>query len=49
MDIAPDGPAALERLRFGAYDVMILDSDLPGLHGDEVCRKVVAMRLLTGS
>ncbi|MET9767398.1 response regulator transcription factor [Streptomyces sp. NPDC006415] len=47
VDIAPDGPAALERLRFGAYDVMILDRDLPGLHGDEVCRRVVALRLLT--
>ncbi|RST23336.1 DNA-binding response regulator [Streptomyces sp. WAC04770] len=47
VDIAPDGPTALEKLRFGAYDVMILDRDLPGLHGDEVCRQVVAARLLT--
>ncbi|MFJ5718643.1 response regulator transcription factor [Streptomyces sp. NPDC093149] len=47
VDIAPDGRAALDRLRFGAYDVMILDRDLPGLHGDEVCRRVVGMRLLT--
>lgn len=47
VDIAPDGRAALERLRFGAYDVMILDRDLPGLHGDEVCRRVVDLRLLT--
>ncbi|MFJ9638476.1 response regulator transcription factor [Streptomyces sp. NPDC101178] len=47
VDIAPDGPTALEKLRFGAYDVMILDRDLPGLHGDEVCRRVVAARLLT--
>ncbi|MFJ3970897.1 response regulator transcription factor [Streptomyces parvus] len=47
VDIAPDGRAALERLRFGAYDVMILDRDLPGLHGDEVCRRVVGLRLLT--
>lgn len=30
VDIAPDGRAALDRLRFGAYDVMILDRDLPG-------------------
>ncbi|MCQ1577416.1 response regulator transcription factor [Streptomyces parvus] len=47
VDIAPDGRAALKRLRFGAYDVMILDRDLPGLHGDEVCRRVVGLRLLT--
>lgn len=47
VDIAPDGRAALDRLRFSAYDVMILDRDLPGLHGDEVCRRVVGMRLLT--
>ncbi|MBW3360315.1 response regulator transcription factor [Streptomyces microflavus] len=47
VDIAPDGPSALEKLRFGAYDVMILDRDLPGLHGDEVCRRVVGARLLT--
>ncbi|MFD3956251.1 MULTISPECIES: response regulator transcription factor [Streptomyces] len=47
VDIAPDGPTALEKLRFGAYDVMILDRDLPGLHGDEVCRQVVGARLLT--
>ncbi|MFD8113215.1 response regulator transcription factor [Streptomyces microflavus] len=47
VDIAPDGPTALEKLRFGAYDVMILDRDLPGLHGDEVCRRVVGARLLT--
>ncbi|MFC8075294.1 response regulator transcription factor [Streptomyces sp. NPDC057307] len=47
VDVALDGHAALERLRFGAYDVMVLDRDLPGLHGDEVCRQVVRSRLLT--
>ncbi|MET9553349.1 response regulator transcription factor [Streptomyces sp. NPDC006645] len=47
VDVALDGHAALDRLRFGAYDVMILDRDLPGLHGDEVCRQVVGSRLLT--
>ncbi|MEU4507316.1 response regulator transcription factor [Streptomyces sp. NPDC024089] len=47
VDITLDGRAALDRLRFGAYDVMILDRDLPGLHGDEVCQQVVGMRLLT--
>ncbi|MFC8825647.1 response regulator transcription factor [Streptomyces sp. NPDC057137] len=47
VDVALDGHAALDRLRFGAYDVMVLDRDLPGLHGDEVCRQVVRSRLLT--
>ncbi|WP_405797995.1 response regulator transcription factor [Streptomyces sp. NBC_01506] len=47
VDVALDGHAALDRLRFGAYDVLILDRDLPGLHGDEVCRQVVRSRLLT--
>ncbi|WP_411142445.1 response regulator transcription factor [Streptomyces sp. x-80] len=47
VDVAPDGLEAMERLRFSAYDVMILDRDLPGLHGDEVCRRTVAQGLLT--
>lgn len=46
-DIAFDGHSALDKLRFGDYDVVILDRDLPGLHGDEVCRRVVAQGLLT--
>ena len=33
--------AALERLGVHDYDVLILDRDLPLLHGDEVCRAVV--------
>lgn len=47
VDEASDGLEALSRLRLGAYDVLILDRDLPGLHGDEVCRQVVRERLLT--
>ncbi|MGW0536040.1 response regulator transcription factor [Streptomyces sp. NPDC003032] len=47
VDIAPDGLTALRKLQLGEYDVMILDRDLPGLHGDEVCRRVVEQRLLT--
>lgn len=47
VDVAHDGHAALDRLRFGAYDVIVLDRDLPGVHGDEVCRQVVRSRLLT--
>ena len=37
-DIAPDGEAALEVLGHTEYDVMLLDRDLPGIHGDDVCR-----------
>ncbi|NGN70364.1 response regulator transcription factor [Streptomyces sp. A7024] len=47
VDVAGDGREALRKLRFGAYDVMVLDRDLPGVHGDEVCRRVVAEGLLT--
>lgn len=47
VDVALDGAQALRRLRFVPYDVMVLDRDLPGVHGDEVCRRVVRDRLLT--
>ncbi|MEK2479418.1 MULTISPECIES: response regulator transcription factor [Streptomyces] len=47
VDVAHDGRTALDRLLLGDYDVLVLDRDLPGLHGDEVCRKVVEARLLT--
>ncbi|MEV0118760.1 response regulator transcription factor [Streptomyces sp. NPDC050844] len=47
VDVASDGLTALRKLQFGEYDVVILDRDLPGLHGDEVCRRVVRQRLLT--
>jgi DNA-binding response OmpR family regulator len=38
VDIAYDGETALERAVVGDYDVLVLDRDLPGLHGDDVCR-----------
>ncbi|MFC9793067.1 response regulator transcription factor [Streptomyces sp. NPDC127584] len=47
VDIAADGLEALRKLRLGEYDVLVLDRDLPGLHGDDVCRRVVAQRLMT--
>ncbi|ARF56290.1 response regulator transcription factor [Streptomyces gilvosporeus] len=47
VDVAHDGRMALEKLRFGAYDVLVLDRDLPGVHGDGVCRRVVSQGLLT--
>ncbi|MFI1580371.1 response regulator transcription factor [Embleya sp. NPDC020630] len=47
VDVAYDGESALERLAVNDYDVLVLDRDLPGTHGDEVCRRVVAGRLRT--
>ncbi|MBO3747549.1 response regulator transcription factor [Streptosporangiaceae bacterium NEAU-GS5] len=38
IDVVLDGHAALERTMVNHYDVIVLDRDLPGLHGDEVCR-----------
>ncbi|MGV9643786.1 response regulator transcription factor [Streptomyces sp. NPDC003514] len=42
VDVVHDGEAALERLAVNEYDVMVLDRDLPKLHGDEVCRRTAA-------
>jgi DNA-binding response OmpR family regulator len=41
VDVAFDGPAGLERALACGYDVVVLDRDLPGLHGDEVCGRLV--------
>ncbi|WP_242910211.1 response regulator transcription factor [Actinomadura terrae] len=40
VDVVYDGDAALERLGVNDYDVLVLDRDLPVVHGDEVCRAV---------
>jgi DNA-binding response OmpR family regulator len=42
VDLALDGEAALERIAVNDYDVVVLDRDLPRVHGDEVCRELVA-------
>jgi DNA-binding response OmpR family regulator len=44
VDIALDGDAALERAAVNRYDVVVLDRDLPGTHGDDVCRALAAGR-----
>ncbi|GAB7050658.1 response regulator transcription factor [Catenuloplanes indicus] len=41
VDVAHDGAEALERARQIGPDVIVLDRDLPFLHGDEVCRALV--------
>jgi DNA-binding response OmpR family regulator len=40
VDVAYDGGAALERIDVNDYDVVVLDRDLPVVHGDEVCRLI---------
>jgi DNA-binding response OmpR family regulator len=42
VDVALDGPGGLERALVSDYDVIVLDRDLPGLHGDDVCERLVA-------
>jgi DNA-binding response OmpR family regulator len=44
VDVALDGTTALERTAITDYDVVVLDRDLPDVHGDEVCRTLVANR-----
>jgi DNA-binding response OmpR family regulator len=48
VDVAPDGSDALVKARVVRYDVVVLDRDLPGIHGDEVCRAVRGERPETG-
>ncbi len=42
VDVAFDGRAGLERALVNDYDVIVLDRDLPGIHGDQVCADLVA-------
>jgi DNA-binding response OmpR family regulator len=42
IDVAFDGEEALAKTTITAYDVVVLDRDLPGIHGDEVCGRLVA-------
>jgi DNA-binding response OmpR family regulator len=41
VDICGDGDQALELIAVNRYDVVVLDRDLPGVHGDDVCRAIV--------
>jgi len=42
VDVAFNGDDALAHAVSTGYDVVILDRDLPGVHGDDVCRTLVA-------
>src|SRR6201747_2198111 len=54
-DIAGDGDTALEMLAVNAYDIAVLDRDIPGPSGDEIARHIVAsgsgmpIRMLTAA
>ena len=40
VDVVGDGAEALAQVEFTDYDVVVLDGDLPGVHGDEVCARL---------
>ncbi len=42
VDVALEGHDALAHLALNDYDVVVLDRDLPGVHGDQICRSLVA-------
>jgi len=42
VDIAHDGLEAATKLNRNTYEVVVLDRDLPGLHGDTLCRMITA-------
>jgi len=44
VDAVYDGADALSQLALTRYDVVVLDRDLPGVHGDEICRRLASAR-----
>jgi len=47
VDVAYDGADGHEMAFVTRYDVVVLDRDLPGVHGDEICADLVASGALT--
>jgi DNA-binding response OmpR family regulator len=47
VDVVLDGDDALGHLAVTRYDVVVLDRDVPGTHGDEICRRLAAGRAAT--
>src|SRR5260370_30873678 len=41
VDVAYDGPTGLDKATVNTYDVVVLDRDLPPLHGDPLCQQIV--------
>ncbi len=44
VDVVLDGKSALTKAAVNNYDVVVLDRNLPEVHGDEVCRQLVSRR-----
>ncbi|MFF1540095.1 response regulator transcription factor [Microbacterium sp. NPDC058269] len=42
VDVVADGASALARVAVNDYDLVVLDRDLPVVHGDEVCRQITS-------
>lgn len=42
VDLSSDGSEALDKATINSYDVIVLDRDLPVVHGDDVCRTLVS-------
>jgi DNA-binding response OmpR family regulator len=42
VDVAYDGDEGFGKAMFGPYDVLVLDRDLPGMSGDDICRTITA-------
>jgi DNA-binding response OmpR family regulator len=40
VDIAYDGPEAMAKVNLNPYDVVLLDRELPGIHGDQLCQLI---------
>jgi DNA-binding response OmpR family regulator len=47
VDVAYDGESGQEKASITRYDVLVLDRDLPGMSGDELCREILASGELT--
>jgi DNA-binding response OmpR family regulator len=47
VDVVLDGDDALGHLAVTRYDVVVLDRDVPGTHGDEICRRLATGRAAT--
>jgi DNA-binding response OmpR family regulator len=44
VDVALNGDDAVDRLASSSYDIVVLDRDLPGVHGDDICRTLASQR-----
>src|SRR4051812_38280132 len=47
VDVAHDGDSGLEKAMMTRYDVLVLDRDLPGRSGDDICRRLTSDGSLT--